>query len=72
MDKQVLREVHLKRNQQYSEEDYRRLESLMYDKFFLRLESAQVRLRFPIPPRHVANLGISLSSAMTSKPVVKP
>jgi len=41
-DKQVLKEIHLKRNQKYSEEDYRRLESLMYDKFFLRLESAQV------------------------------
>jgi vacuolar protein sorting-associated protein 13A/C len=42
VDKQVLKEIHLKRSQKYNEEDYRRLESLMYDKFFLRLESAQV------------------------------
>ncbi|KAF9652010.1 vacuolar protein sorting-associated protein 13 [Thelephora ganbajun] len=40
-DKELIREIHLKRSQKYSEEDYRRLESLMYDKFFLRLESAQ-------------------------------
>lgn len=41
-DKAVIREIHVKRSRKYSEEDYRRLESLMYDKFFLRLESAQV------------------------------
>ncbi len=33
----------MKRSQQYSEEDYRQLESLMYDKMFLRLEDAQVK-----------------------------
>ncbi|KAG6336571.1 hypothetical protein ID866_2509 [Astraeus odoratus] len=41
VDKNILREIHAKRNQQYSEEDYKRLESMMYDKMFLRLESAQ-------------------------------
>lgn len=42
MDKDVIKEIQLKRSQKYSEEDYRKLESLMYDKFSLRLESAQV------------------------------
>jgi len=41
-DKEATRQIHLKRNKQYSEEDYRRLESMMYDKFMLRLQSAQV------------------------------
>ncbi|KZT30580.1 vacuolar protein sorting-associated protein 13 [Neolentinus lepideus HHB14362 ss-1] len=40
-DKNSIREVQLKRNQQYTEEDYKRLESLMYDKLSLRLEAAQ-------------------------------
>lgn len=35
--------IHQKRKRQYSEEDYEKLESLMYDRFFLKLESAQVR-----------------------------
>ena len=42
-DKQAVREIQMKRNQKYSEEDYKRLESLMYDKMSLRLEAAQVR-----------------------------
>ena len=71
MDKEALREIHLKRNQKYSEDDYRRLESLMYDKFFLRLESAQVLLISPFAFHHVVDFGISLSSAMTSKPAAK-
>jgi hypothetical protein len=70
-DKQVLREVHLKRNQKYSEEDYRRLESLMYDKFFLRLESAQVPFVSFVPFHHVVDFGVSLSLAMTSKPAAR-
>lgn len=41
-DKETTRQIHMKRNKQYNEEDYRRLESMMYDKFFLRLEAAQV------------------------------
>ncbi|KAG0637605.1 hypothetical protein HOY80DRAFT_1138202 [Tuber brumale] len=37
-----IREIHSKQRQQYSQEDYERLESLMYDKFSLKLESTQV------------------------------
>ncbi|KAG1749982.1 vacuolar protein sorting-associated protein 13 [Suillus paluster] len=40
-DKGALREIHAKRNQPYSEDDYKRLESLMYDKMLLKLEAAQ-------------------------------
>lgn len=43
-DKDILREIQAKKNQQYNEEDYRRLESMMYDKVLLRLEAAQVNL----------------------------
>lgn len=35
-------EIQAKQSQQYSEEDWKRLESLMYDKFRLTLESTQV------------------------------
>jgi len=41
-DKEAVREIHLKRNQQYSNDDYKRLESLMYDRMSLKLEAAQV------------------------------
>ncbi|KAK7064233.1 hypothetical protein R3P38DRAFT_3417731, partial [Favolaschia claudopus] len=40
-DKEAIRAIHLKRNKQYNDEDYKQLESLMYDKFSLRLEAAQ-------------------------------
>ncbi|KAG7450519.1 vacuolar protein sorting-associated protein 13 [Guyanagaster necrorhizus] len=40
-DKEAIRVVHLKRNQQYSDEDHKRLESLMYDKVSLKLKDAQ-------------------------------
>lgn len=40
-DKGALREIHAKRNQPYSEDDYKRLESLMYDKMLLKLQAAQ-------------------------------
>ncbi|KIK70982.1 hypothetical protein GYMLUDRAFT_33082 [Collybiopsis luxurians FD-317 M1] len=40
-DKAAIRAVHLKRSQKYSEEDYKQLEALMYDKMSLRLQSAQ-------------------------------
>ncbi|KAG1730516.1 vacuolar protein sorting-associated protein 13, partial [Suillus paluster] len=43
-DKSALREIHAKRNQSYSEDDYKRLESLMYDKVSLKLQAAQVVL----------------------------
>ena len=42
-DKDAVQEVYNKRNQQYTDEDQARLESLMYDKFFLKLQSAQVQ-----------------------------
>ncbi|KAE9408077.1 vacuolar protein sorting-associated protein vps13 [Gymnopus androsaceus JB14] len=40
-DKEKIRAVHLKRSQQYSDEDYKQLEALMYDKMSLKLKSAQ-------------------------------
>ncbi|KAF7306925.1 hypothetical protein MIND_00485000 [Mycena indigotica] len=40
-DPQAIRDIHLKRNKQYSDEDYKHLESLCYDRFSLRLEAAQ-------------------------------
>ncbi|KAK0233092.1 hypothetical protein IW262DRAFT_1304036 [Armillaria fumosa] len=40
-DKDAIRAVHLKRNQQYSDEDHKRLEGLMYDKVSLKLKDAQ-------------------------------
>ncbi|KAF8274093.1 hypothetical protein EI94DRAFT_1696360 [Lactarius quietus] len=39
--KEAIRQVHLKRAQQYTDDDYARLESLMYDKLDLKLEDAQ-------------------------------
>jgi hypothetical protein len=42
-DKSAMLEIQSKRNQQYTEADYKRLEGLMYDKFSLKLEAAQVR-----------------------------
>ena len=41
--KSELYDIHSKRKRKYTEEDYEKLESLMYDRFFLKLESAQVR-----------------------------
>lgn len=42
-DQDQLKEVQSKRGRQYSDEDFRQLEDLMYDKMSLRLESTQVR-----------------------------
>lgn len=42
--KSDIKEVQSKQRQHYSDEDYARLESLMYDKFTLKLESTQVRI----------------------------
>jgi hypothetical protein len=44
-DKESVIKVQSRRKQEYTEEDYKRLESLMYDKFTLKLESAQVCLQ---------------------------
>ncbi|KAK4050444.1 Vacuolar protein sorting-associated protein 13 [Microbotryomycetes sp. JL201] len=41
-DQKVIDQVKAKENQEYKEEDYQRLESLMYDKFHIRLEDAQL------------------------------
>ncbi|KAI9838258.1 MAG: hypothetical protein M1819_005525 [Sarea resinae] len=42
VDKDTLRDIQSKQKQQYSDEDYQRLQGLMYDKFLLKLESTQV------------------------------
>ena len=42
VDKETMKEVQAKQKRQYTEEDYRQLEGLMYDKFLLKLESTQV------------------------------
>lgn len=42
VDKDTMKEVQGKQKKQYSEEDYRQLEGLMYDKFLLKLHSTQV------------------------------
>lgn len=42
VDKDTIREVQSKQQQKYTDEDYKRLESLMYDKFLLKLDSTQV------------------------------
>jgi vacuolar protein sorting-associated protein 13A/C len=41
-DKDQLKEVQSKRGRQYNDEDYKQLETLMYDRFSLQLEAAQV------------------------------
>lgn len=42
VSKKDIEEIEEKRKQQYTEEDYRRLESLMYDIYNVQLKSAQV------------------------------
>lgn len=42
VDKQTLRDIQSKQRQKLSDADFRKLESLMYDKFNLKLESTQV------------------------------
>lgn len=41
-DKETLREIQDKQKQKYTDEDFKRLEQLMYDKFLLKLDSTQV------------------------------
>lgn len=41
-DQKAVDAVKAKEHQEYEEEDYKRLESLMYDKFHVKLEDAQV------------------------------
>ena len=42
VDQKTIKEIHSKQKNQFSEEDYRQLEGLMYDKFLLKLDSTQV------------------------------
>ncbi|KAI9867788.1 MAG: hypothetical protein M1813_007610 [Trichoglossum hirsutum] len=42
VDKETIKEIQSKQKQQYSEEDYRLLEGLMYDRFQLKLEATQL------------------------------
>ncbi|KAL9100888.1 MAG: hypothetical protein Q9163_003799 [Psora crenata] len=44
VDKDTMREIQSKQKQQYTEEDFRQLEGLMYDKFLLKLDSTQLLL----------------------------
>jgi vacuolar protein sorting-associated protein 13A/C len=39
--KSQVQEIYSKRNQQYTDEDYKRLENLMYDRYSLKLHAAQ-------------------------------
>lgn len=42
VDKKAVRDIRNKRHQQYDREDFEHLEALMYDKFTVQLEDAQV------------------------------
>lgn len=42
VDQKTIEEIHSKQKKQFSEDDYRQLEGLMYDKFLLKLDSTQV------------------------------
>ena len=42
IDKKTLEDIQNKQKQQYTEKDFKQLESLMYDKFLLKLDSTQV------------------------------
>lgn len=42
VDKETMKEVQSKQKQAYTDEDYQRLESLMYDKFIVKLTSTQL------------------------------
>ena len=40
--KDAIRDIHSKRNKQYTQADYEHLESMMYDRLSVKLEAAQV------------------------------
>ncbi|KAF4595031.1 vacuolar protein sorting-associated protein vps13 [Ophiocordyceps camponoti-floridani] len=42
VDQETMKEIQAKQRQTYSEEDFKRLESVMYDKFIVKLTSTQV------------------------------
>lgn len=52
MDKKAIQDIQAKRKQQYTAEDYRRLESMMYDRVSVRLQAAQVFIIFPLPRQY--------------------
>lgn len=48
-NKKAIQEIQAKRKQQYTDEDYKHLEAMMYDKLLVKLQSAQVsRTRCPV------------------------
>lgn len=62
-DKETIREIEKKRNTQYTDDDYRRLESMMYDNYSVKLIAAQVwHRRF----RPAIDLSSSSSSSETA------
>ncbi|KAL8939573.1 MAG: hypothetical protein Q9211_002685 [Gyalolechia sp. 1 TL-2023] len=42
VDKETMKDIQSKQKQKYSDEDFKQLEGLMYDKFLLKLDSTQV------------------------------
>ena len=42
VDKETMKDIQSKQKKQYTEDDYRQLEGLMYDKFILKLDSTQL------------------------------
>ncbi|KAL1985887.1 hypothetical protein VTN96DRAFT_7265 [Rasamsonia emersonii] len=42
VDRETMKEIQAKQKRQYSEEDYKQLEDLLYDKFLIKLDSTQV------------------------------
>lgn len=42
VDKETMKDIQSKQKQKYTDEDFRRLEGLMYDKFLLKLDSTQL------------------------------
>ena len=44
VDKETMKEIQSKQKKQYTEDDYKQLEGLMYDKFLLKLDSTQLLL----------------------------
>ena len=42
VDKATMREIEQKRKHQYTDKDFKKLESLMYDSFTIKLKDAQV------------------------------
>ena len=45
--KEAIREIQAKRKKQYTDADYKHLESMMYDRLKVQLEAAQVRRELP-------------------------